>query len=147
MSEISHCNKCNERMLAADHRDESVEQDGMCISCRKLLEQCREEEATQSFCEGLMNPVAEWFTEIINKSGFEFVRRMPEDINDNCIYLKYQHAVGIVMHCDSTKHSIALSRLNRFSTTQPDWRVEIYCPTPVPVILATIKTAVEHESK
>lgn len=130
-------------MSTADTAAESVQQDCLCIRCREHAAKGAEEDATASFCEGLLYPVAAWFMDVVTKSGFEFVRRMPEDINDNCIYLKYQHAAGIAMHLDSTKHSIALSRLNRFSTTQPDWRVEIYCPTPPAVILAAIKAAIE----
>lgn len=147
MNQVTECHHDQCAMSEADHAAEKIAQDGMCIECRAHVEQCKEEEAVASFCDGLRDPVADWFANIITGSGFAFARRMPEDINDNCIYLKYQHAEGIVMYCDSTKHSIALSRLNRFSTTQPDWRMEFYCPSPVPVILSTIKAAVEHESK
>lgn len=136
MSEISHCNKCNERMIAADHRDESVEQDGMCISCREHLEQCREEEATQSFCEGRPRPIATWYANILTGCGFKYESRRPVDINETCHRLTYSYP------------GYSLEFMGRTVTLQPankDWCIEFYVMTPEKLVLSTIKAAIESK--
>ena len=148
MSEISSCHKCGGNMLAADHRDESVEQDGMCISCRDLLEQCREEEATASFCQYHSNAIAEWHTEVLTKCGFTYERRIPEDINQTCMELHYAYGIGISLIFTCIEGNfITLRKENTYTPTLPDWNIRFGLSTPVPVILATIKAAVEHEAK
>lgn len=138
MSEISHCNKCATLMRSADHRDESVEQDGICISCRKLLEQCREEEATQSFCKNLKGPIADWMTNVITECKFEFSCRIPSDINERCYALHY------------TMGRLLLTFSNQSASLfhgSGDWSTTFYAMTPLPIVLASIKAAVQHESK
>lgn len=130
-------------MLAADQRDESIEQDGMCISCRNLLAQCREEEATASFCDRLHGPIADWFANIIagcthTGYGFEYSHRFPEDINERCAMLYYVMGEFTL---------IFQSNLATLQHSNGDWSVQFYAVTPLPIILSAIKAAVEHEAK
>jgi len=140
MSEISHCNKCVATMSHADHRDESIEQDGLCIACRKSRDESIEEEAVASFCNALRNPVEEWFSNIITGCGFEFSRRLPADTREYATALFYTSG-SLQIQCHGAMPRIVLSRPCPGFPTQPDWFAEFHCPMPERIILSTIKTA------
>lgn len=142
MSQPTHCNRCAERMRDADDRAESVEQDSMCISCRKHLAQCAEEEATASFCHGMTNPMECWFTDIITKAGIVYSCRIPEDINEQCQMLVYTGPNGLALNFDRNWKTIVLMKVNPFFPSSPEWGITFGLSTPTTLILETIKNAV-----
>ena len=133
-------------MSHADHRDESIEQDGLCIACRTAAEKDREEEAVASFCERLRGPVADWLSNIITGSGFEFSRRLPSDVNESATALFYTSG-SLQLQFHGAMPRVTLTKPCPGFPTQPDWFAEFHCPMPERIILSTIKAAVEHESK
>ena len=140
MSEITHCNKCAETMSDADHRDESVEQDGLCIDCRHIATRKREEDAAFSFCGPLRAPVADWFMQIIAISGFEFTRRLPSDTNYTATVLFYTGG-KLQLQCHTALNRVILTKPCAGFPTQPDWVIEFHCPTPIHIIQAAIDAA------
>lgn len=140
------CHKCDERMSSADIDAESPMGDSLCISCRKSRDTSIEEEAVASFCDSLRDPVGEWFSNIITGCGFEFSRRLPADTREYATALFYTSG-SLQIQCHGAMPRIVLSRPCPGFPTQPDWFAEFHCPMPERIILATIKAAVEHESK
>jgi len=143
MSESTHCYKCAELMSHADHRDESIEGDSLCIACRTAAETDREEEAVASFCDRMKVPVADWFSGIIDKSGFEFTRRLPADTNEAATALFYTHG-PLQMQCHGALPRVMLTKPCAGFPTQPDWVIEFHCPTPERIVLATINAAMSR---
>lgn len=146
MNQVSECRHAQCTMSDADHAAEKVAQDGMCISCRAHVEQRKEEEAIASFCWPLRNPVVDWFVSIIAGSEFQFARRMPQNIDETPIALFYTKG-PLQIQCHSALTRVTLTKPCAGFPTQPDWVIEFHLSTPVPVILASIKAAVEHEVK
>lgn len=134
------CYKCAERMSSADIDAEFPMGDCLCISCRSHVEQCKEEDATASFCAPLRNPVADWYMAVVVGSGFTFAKT--STTGDLC-YINGP----LLLACVAEGRTIRLIRINKLTPSQPDWGITFDLSTPAPVILATIKAAVEHESK
>lgn len=134
------CHKCAARMTDADIEAEAPMQDGLCIGCRKSREAAIEEEAVASFCEDLADDKVEWFSNVIAAAGFKYERRVPSAVERKATNLRYT----------SNRLHMDLFWANSFITiyTYPHtWAVQFSSLTPVPVILAAIKTAVEHKAK
>ncbi len=140
MSESTHCNKCVAPMSHADNEAESAQGDALCIKCRAAAEKAREEEAVASFCQPLRQSRADWFANIITGSGFKFSRRLPADVNETAMTLFYSMG-ALQMQCHASMPRVTLTRPCAGFPTQPDWVIELCCPTPERVVLATIKAA------
>ena len=126
-------------MRSADHRDESIEQDGLCIVCRATTEKDREEDATASFCTDMSDEHAAWFASIWEKCGMQYATRWPSSLDRKASLLTYA-AHGLRLDFIYSTMGVSLSR-------KGVWSIEFSTLTPLSIILATIKAAVEHESK
>ncbi len=148
MNQITSCNRRGCQLSTADIESEQVTQDGMCIECRNHVAQCKEEEAVASFCQFHSKGVADWHAEVLTKCGFTYISRIPEDINQTCMELRYGCGLGLFLIFTCLDGNfIKLNKTNHYYPERPDWQVVFGLETPVPVILATIKAALDHEAK
>ena len=145
------CSHCAHDMSQADVEAESEPQDGMCQSCRKFVQECKEESAVASFLDRQPSPIQDIFEKLIDSldGKMKYDHRAPTDINETCRKLVYVNGkIRLTLErfktgdCDN----IRIERLCEFFKSIPEWCIDFSIATPLPVILAAINAALETQA-
>lgn len=142
------CSHCAHDMSQADVEAESEPQDGMCQSCRKFVQECKEESAVASFLDRQPSPIQRIFEELTSSldGKMKFDRRTPADINETCnslVYVSGNIRLTLERFKTGDGNNIRIESLCEFYKSIPEWCIDFSIATPLPVILAAINAALE----
>lgn len=142
------CGHCAKDMSRADVESESSPQDGMCQSCRKFVQGCKEESVIADFLDRQPGPIQRIFEELIAAldGKMKFDHRAPADINEVCrslIYVGGNIRLTLERFQTGDNNNVRIERLCDFYKSIPEWCIDFSIAAPISVILAALNAALE----